>query len=68
MAFLSYLVTQLGPLLKWPSWALKLSVFSLVGNPLTDGVYWSGLWGLLTITVVGFGLAAIVMQRREVGS
>jgi ABC-2 type transport system permease protein len=68
LAFLSYLITQLGPLFRWPDWALKLSVFSLVGNPLTDGVYWSGLWGLLAITVLGFGLAALVMQRREVGS
>jgi ABC-2 type transport system permease protein len=68
LAFLSYLVTQLGPLLRWPDWALKLSVFSLVGNPLTDGVYWNGLWGLLAIIVVGFGLAAVVMQRRDVGS
>jgi ABC-2 type transport system permease protein len=68
LAFLSYLVTQLGPLMRWPDWVEKLSVFSLVGNPLTEGIYWSGLWGLTAITVVGFGLAAIVMQRREVGS
>lgn len=68
LAFLSYLVYELGPLLKWPDWSLNLSVFSLVGTPLTDGVKWSGMSGLIAITVVGFGLAAIVMQRREVGS
>jgi ABC-2 type transport system permease protein len=68
LAFLSYLITQLGPLLRWPDWALNLSVFSLLGNPLTDGVKWSGLSILIAVTVVGFGLAAVVMQRREVGS
>jgi hypothetical protein len=56
------------PLLKFPESVMKLSVFSLIGNPLTSGVYWTGVWGLLGITAVGFGLAAVVMQRREVGS
>jgi ABC-2 type transport system permease protein len=68
LAFLSYLVTELGPLMKWPEWVLKLSVFSLYGTPLTSGIYWNGLWILLTVVVVGFGLAAVLMQRREVGS
>lgn len=68
VAFASYLITEAGPLLKFPDSVMKLSVFSLIGNPLTSGVYWTGVWGLLGITVVGFGLAAVVMQRREVGS
>ena len=68
LAFLSYLITEGGPLLKWPDWVLKLSVFSLYGSPLTSGVYWTGLWILLVVTVVGFGLAAVLMQRRDVGS
>jgi ABC-2 type transport system permease protein len=68
VAFASYLITEAGPLLKFPDSVMKLSVFSLVGQPISDGVYWTGLWGLIGITVVGFGLAAVVMQRREVGS
>jgi ABC-2 type transport system permease protein len=68
IAFLSYLITEGGPLMKWPDWVLKLSVFSLYGSPLTSGVYWTGLWILLVVTVVGFGLAAVLMQRRDVGS
>ena len=66
-AFLSYLITEGGPLLKWPDGVMKLSAFSLYGTPLTSGVYWTGLWILLAITVVGFGVAAALMQRREVG-
>src|SRR5207245_5340836 len=65
--FLSYLITQLGPLLKWPDWALKLSVFTLYGTPLTSGVDWTGLWIMTAITLAGFGTAALLMQRRDVG-
>lgn len=67
LAFLSYLVTELGPLMKWPDWVLKLSVFSLYGTPLTSGVYWTGMWILLAVVILGFGVAAVLMQRREVG-
>ena len=67
IAGLSYLLIQIGPLLQWPDWALKLSIFTLYGNPLTDGVKWDGLTEMLAICVVGFGLATILMQRREVG-
>lgn len=66
--FVAYLLTELGPLLKWPDWALKLSVFSLYGTPLTGGIDWIGLWIMSGITVVGFGLATVLMQRRDVGS
>lgn len=66
-AFASYLLTEAGPLMRWPDWILKLSVFSLYGTPLTSGVYWTGLWALLAVTMAGFGLAAVLMQRREVG-
>lgn len=66
-AFLSYLVTEGGPLLKWPDWVMKLSAFSLYGTPLTSGVYWTGMWILLAVTVSGFAAAAALMQRREVG-
>ncbi len=65
--FLSYLITQLGPLLRWPDWALKLSVFNLYGTPLTSGVDWPGLWIMTALTLVGFAVAALLMQRRDVG-
>jgi ABC-2 type transport system permease protein len=65
--FFSYLITQLGPLLKWPDWALKLSVFNLYGTPLTSGVDWTGLWIMTAITLLGFAVAALLMQRRDVG-
>ena len=68
LAFFSYLATQLGPLLKWPQWALDLSVFSLYGTPISTGVNWSGTWILVAVVVAGFAAGAVLMQRREVGS
>jgi hypothetical protein len=67
IAFLSYLITEGGPLLKWPDWVMKISAFSLYGTPLTGGVYWIGLWILLGVTLGGFAVATVLMQRREVG-
>ena len=68
LAFLSFLVYELGPLLKWPTWAQDLSVQQLYGTPFTTGVYWNGLWVMLAVVVAGFGLAVLLMQRREVGA
>jgi ABC-2 type transport system permease protein len=68
VAFLSFLLTETGPLLKWPDGILKLSVFSLYGTPLTSGVDWTGLWILLAVVAVGFGAATALIQQRDVGS
>lgn len=68
LTFVSYLITELGPLLRWPDWALKFSVFSLYGTPLTDGVDWTGLWIMSAITIGGFAAGTLLMQRRDVGS
>jgi ABC-2 type transport system permease protein len=68
VAFFSYLITELGPLLKMPDWLLKLSLFSLYGSPMTSGVYWTGLWIMAAIVIAGFGSAGLLMQRRDVGS
>jgi len=64
----SYLLFQLGPLLRWPAWALDLSVFKLYGNPLVSGIEWTGLLAVTAIAVAGFGAALLLIQRREVGS
>ncbi len=68
LAFFSFLVFEFAPLLNWPSWVANLSVFQLYGTPLLTGVSWNGLWAMVGIVVVGFGLATLLMQRREVGT
>lgn len=66
-AFASYLITELGPLFRWPAWAQDLSAFKLYGSPLTNGIDRTGLAIMLLIVVVGFGASMLLMQRRDVG-
>ncbi len=68
VVFASYIITQLGPLMKWPDWVMRLSLLSLYGNPLSSGIDWTGLWILLTVCVGGFGLGAVLLRRRDVGA
>ena len=67
LAFASYMLDEFAPILNWPRWVADLSVMQLYGNPYLSGVYWTGLWAMLAVAVAGFGLAAALMQRREVG-
>lgn len=51
-AFASYLVSEVGPLLKWPEWVQNLSAFKLFGTPLETGVDRAGLATMLAIILV----------------
>jgi ABC-2 type transport system permease protein len=62
-----YLLRDFAPLLSWPKWVGHLSVFSLYGTPLGNGVYWTGAAIMLAVVVAGFGAALATMHRREVG-
>ena len=65
---ISYLVFELGPLFKWPSWADNLSVFQLYGTPLITPVFVGGLIAMLAIVIVGFGAAGVALARRDVAA
>ena len=67
-AFASYLMLQIGPLFKLPDWVQDLSAFKLYGQPLTEGIDRPGLAIMVAIVLVAFWAAAIVMQRRDIGS
>lgn len=67
LALGGYLMLSLGPLFKWPEWVLDLSLFHLYGAPLTSGVYWTGVWSMVAVTVAGFGIGLVAMRFREVG-
>ncbi len=67
VAVAGFYLPLLAPLLRWPSWALDLSLFHLYGAPLTTGVYWNGLWVMVVVVVFGFGGAMAEMRVREVG-
>jgi ABC-2 type transport system permease protein len=68
VAVMGWLVKDLAPLFGWPQWVLDFSIFQLYGTPLATGVYWTGLIILLAVTVGGFAVALVTMQRRDVGS
>ncbi len=67
VAVAGFYLPLLAPLLRWPNWALDLSLFHLYGTPLTTGVYWGGLWVMVAVVVLGFGGAMAEMRVREVG-
>ena len=67
IAFASYLLTQVGPLFKWPTWTLDASPFHLYGQPLIDGVDRTGLAVMLTVSLVGFVASALLLRRRDLG-
>jgi ABC-2 type transport system permease protein len=66
-AFASYLIIELGPLFKWPAWALDLSAFKLYGEPLSNGIDETGLAIMSLIVIVGFAASVVLIQRRDVG-
>jgi ABC-2 type transport system permease protein len=65
VAFASYLLAILAPLLRWPAWVADLSVFKLYGTPAVSGVEPTGLLAMLGIVLAGFALGAALMERRE---
>ncbi len=68
LAVVAFFIQLFGPIFRAPNWVLNLSLFQLYGTPLTKPVFWNGFWALVAVTVVGFGIAMLAMQRREVGS
>jgi len=68
IVFLSYLISELGPILSWPDWVAKLSAFQLYGTPALSAVSWSGVATMLVIVLAGFGASAALMERREVAA
>ena len=67
VAFVSFFIILLGPLLRWPDWTMNLSAFSLVGSPVTEGISWGGMAALVAVTLVGFGFALQNIRLRDVG-
>lgn len=67
IAVAGYLVQQLGPLFRWPDWALDLSLFQLYCNPLISGVFWTGHYAMAGMVLIGSGIEVAAMRFREVG-
>ncbi len=59
----SYLLVYLVPLLAWPNWVLRASVFGAYGNPYLEVPAWTGLAVLTGLALLGGSGAAAVAQR-----
>jgi ABC-2 type transport system permease protein len=68
LAFVSFLVAEVGPIFKWPAWVQDFSAFTLFGMPLSSGIDRGGVAIMVAIIVVGFGASILVMERRDVGA
>jgi putative exporter of polyketide antibiotics len=68
LAFVSFLVAEVGPIFKWPAWVQDFSAFTLFGMPLSTGIDRGGLAIMVAIIVVGFGASILLMERRDVGA
>jgi hypothetical protein len=68
LAFASYLVNELGPLFRWPTWVQDLSAFKLFGTPLSTGIDRTDLAIMIAIILVGFGASILLINRRDIGA
>jgi ABC-2 type transport system permease protein len=67
-AFVSYFITQLAPIFKWPTWVEDLSPFHLYGQPLSSGVDGVGLTIMIAVAVLGFTGSALLLRGRDIGA
>lgn len=64
---LSLGIEILGPILKWPDWTAKLSLFDLYGSPLIKGLEWGTMAALIAVAVVALGIGVWRFARKDVG-
>jgi ABC-2 type transport system permease protein len=64
----SYLLTLFVPMLGWPDWLNRLSIFWAMGRPYLDWPTPAGLLMLLILAVGGALLAVLAQERRPVVS
>jgi polyether ionophore transport system permease protein len=67
-AIITYFITQLAPLFKWPAWVEDMSPYHLYGQPLASGVDGNGLAIMLAVALLGFIGSALLLERRDVGA
>jgi putative exporter of polyketide antibiotics len=63
----SLFVTSLGPVLRWPDWLVRLSIFTQYGTPMVTGVDWAATARLLMAAAVLLALAAVRFAGKDIG-
>lgn len=60
---LSYLLGLMAPMLGWPDWVGRLSVFTAFGHPYLEWPSWGGTLLLLALALGGTAAAAVIAER-----
>jgi ABC-2 type transport system permease protein len=60
---LSYLLGLMGPMLRWPDWVSRLSVFTAFGHPYLEWPAWGGILVLAGLALIG-GTSAVLLAGR----
>ncbi|HZC05779.1 MAG TPA: ABC transporter permease subunit [Ktedonobacterales bacterium] len=66
LASLSFLVELLRGMLKLPDWTLNLSIFHVYGEPMSNGINWTGTLIMLGLAVALLALATVRFTREDV--
>lgn len=66
LASLSFLMELLNDLLKLPTWALNLSIFHVYGQPISQGINWTGTIVMLVIAAALLAISVIRFTREDV--
>ena len=62
---IGFVVSVLGPMFRWPEWAIRLSPFDAFGTPYLNLPRTWGLAFLAGLAILGTATAALVGQRRS---
>lgn len=66
LASLSFLAQLLQDLLKLPDWTLNFSIFHVYGQPISQGINWTGTIVLLVIAAALLAIGVIRFTREDV--
>ena len=66
LASLSFLMELLRSLLKAPDWTLNLSIFHVYGEPISQGVNWTGTLVILGLAAVLLAVGTLRFMREDV--
>ncbi|HLY31327.1 MAG TPA: ABC transporter permease subunit, partial [Ktedonobacterales bacterium] len=62
-----FVITFVGPDLKWPDGVQRLSALYYYGSPLVNGLSWGDMIGVLAVGVVALALASVRFVRKDIG-
>jgi ABC-2 type transport system permease protein len=62
-----FLISFIGPELKWPDATLRLSAFYYYGTPLLHGLQLTSVLGVVAVTALALGLGALRFIHKDIG-